>query len=167
MVCRKCFSIYRYDECVLNVEGQTTSAKCSYVEFPNHTQHGRRKPCGEFLLKHVTLLDGTTKLYPYKSYCYKSIQESLQNCVKRPGFQGLCEKWRSRKQQPGFMTDVFDGKIWHEFQTSSKNIFLKHRNNYALMLNLDWFQPFEHVKYSVGVLYAVLLNLPRSERFKI
>lgn len=35
------------------------------------------------------------------------------------------------------------------------------------MLNLDWFQPFKHVKYSVGVLYAVILNLPRDERFKL
>ncbi|XP_056015784.1 uncharacterized protein LOC125660837 isoform X1 [Ostrea edulis] len=35
------------------------------------------------------------------------------------------------------------------------------------MLNLDWFQPFKHVKYSVGVLYAVILNLPRSERFRL
>ncbi len=35
------------------------------------------------------------------------------------------------------------------------------------MLNFDYFQPMKHRKdYSVGVLYLVLLNLPRSERFK-
>ena len=34
------------------------------------------------------------------------------------------------------------------------------------MLNCDWFQPFERTQYSVGVLYAVILNLPRSIRFK-
>lgn len=167
VVCRKCFSIYTYDECLLDVEGQTISAKCSFIEYPNHTQPGRRKRCGELLLKRVTLLDGTTKLYPFKSYCYKPIQQSLQNLVSRPGFEDLCEVWRLRKQQPGFMTDVYDGRIWKEFQTEEKQSFLNQKNNYALMLNLDWFQPFEHVKYSIGVLYAVILNLPRGERFKL
>ena len=34
------------------------------------------------------------------------------------------------------------------------------------MLNVDWFQPFEHHTYSVGVIYLVLLNLPRAMRYK-
>lgn len=57
--------------------------------------------------------------------------------------------------------------IWKEFMTTENSSFLNHRNNYALMLNLDWFQPFEHVKYSIGVIYVVILNLPRQERFKL
>ena len=32
------------------------------------------------------------------------------------------------------------------------------------MLNVDWFQPFK--RRSVGVIYFVIMNLPRSERFK-
>ena len=32
---------------------------------------------------------------------------------------------------------------------------------------MDWFQPFEHVTYSVGVIYISILNLPRQSRFKI
>ena len=34
------------------------------------------------------------------------------------------------------------------------------------MLNCDWFQPYWHTQYSVGVLYLTILNLPRSIRFK-
>lgn len=34
------------------------------------------------------------------------------------------------------------------------------------MLNVDWFQPFKHTKYSVGAIYVTILNLPRVERFK-
>ena len=35
------------------------------------------------------------------------------------------------------------------------------------MLNLDWFCPYKHVKsVSVGAIYMVCVNLPRSERFK-
>ena len=44
--------------------------------------------------------------------------------------------------------------------------FLSCPNNLAVMLNCDWFQPFDHLCYSVGVLYLVILNLPRSLRFK-
>ena len=31
---------------------------------------------------------------------------------------------------------------------------------------MDWFQPFISSPYSVGVIYAVICNLPRAERFK-
>ena len=35
------------------------------------------------------------------------------------------------------------------------------------MLNLDWFQPYKRRSdYSLGVIYFVVMNLPRSERFK-
>ena len=44
--------------------------------------------------------------------------------------------------------------------------FLANKHNIGLMLNCDWFQPFKHANYSVGVLYLVILNLPRAIRFK-
>src|SRR5256885_5849137 len=34
------------------------------------------------------------------------------------------------------------------------------------MLNLNWFQLFDNSQHSVGVIYGVICNLPRSERFK-
>lgn len=35
------------------------------------------------------------------------------------------------------------------------------------MLNIDWFQLYKHIaSFSVGGVYLVLMNLPRSERFK-
>ena len=49
----------------------------------------------------------------------------------------------------------------------SREQFLSVPRNYGLMLNFDFFQPIKHRKdYSVGVLYLVLLNLPRHLRFK-
>ena len=44
--------------------------------------------------------------------------------------------------------------------------FLSNPYNLGLMLNCDWFQPFDLGTYSVGVLYLVILNLPRTIRFK-
>ena len=33
-------------------------------------------------------------------------------------------------------------------------------------MNLDWFQPYDGITYSTGVIYAVICNLPRDIRFK-
>lgn len=44
--------------------------------------------------------------------------------------------------------------------------YLEVPGNLALMLNIDWFQPFDHTKYSIGVIYLVIQNLPRSMQFR-
>ena len=64
------------------------------------------------------------------------------------------------------MCDVFEGRIWGDFQTVNSCSFLGSPRNYGFMLNVDWMQPFDHTPYSVGVLYLILMNLPRSEHFK-
>ena len=62
---------------------------------------------------------------------------------------------------------MYDGAIWKSFQVVDGEAFLQVPNNLCFKLNLDWFNPFEHVQYSVGVLYLVVENLPRSECYKI
>ena len=44
------------------------------------------------------------------------------------------------------------------------HLFLVH--NIALMLNCDWFEPFECSCCRVGVLYLVILKFPQSVCFK-
>ena len=39
-------------------------------------------------------------------------------------------------------------------------------NILGVLINIDFFQPFKHVSYSVGVIYAVIINLPRHMRYK-
>ena len=39
------------------------------------------------------------------------------------------------------------------------------RVSYIAILNLDWFQPYKHLTFSVGVLYLSLLNLPSHIRY--
>ena len=43
--------------------------------------------------------------------------------------------------------------------------FLSVPNNLCLALNVDWFNPYKEMNYSVGAILNVL-NLPQSERFK-
>ena len=36
----------------------------------------------------------------------------------------------------------------------------------GLLLNVDWIAPYKHTEYHVGVIYIVILNLPRSICYK-
>lgn len=56
------------------------------------------------------------------------------------------------------MADVYNGKIWADVQYVKGQPFLAETNNFALMMNVDWCQPFKHSPYSVGVIYLVQLR---------
>ena len=113
------------------------------------------------LLKQVKLARKLV-LKPTKIYCYKSITDSLREMLARPGIVEMCEEWRDRHKVHDIYADVFDGKVWREFEEIG---FFSLPWSYGLMLNTDWFQPFEHSIYSIGVIYIALLNLPRNIRY--
>ena len=73
-----------------------------------------------------------------------------------------CEHWRNRKLLPDLYADIYDGKLWKEFEVSG---FLSQPNAFGLILNVDWFEPFEHSIYAVGVVFLSRLNLPRQIRY--
>ena len=120
------------------------------------------------MVKRVVLKHNVVKYYPIYYYCYSSILNSLEKLLQKPGFPERCEEWRKRGiNDSDQMTDIFDGQLWKDFQKHNGEDFLNTHRNYGLMLNFDFFQPMKHRKdYSVGVLYLVVLNLPRAERFK-
>ena len=71
------------------------------------------------------------------------------------------------------MSDIYDGEIWKNFpsqpnMTDSQQFFTRETadSHLGIMINLDWFQPFESSSYSSGVIYGVICNLPREMRFK-
>ena len=78
----------------------------------------------------------------------------------------MCEHWRNRRISDTVLADIYDAQVWKEWMVYDGRPFLSCPYNIALMFNCDWFQPFDHSCYSVGVLYLVILNLPRSIRFR-
>ena len=168
VVCPKCHALYKFENCYRTVGNKNESKTCSFVKFPNHRQRWRRQACGATLLKEVSLKDGSKCLYPHRVYCYQSVIDTLKSFAKRAHFTERCELWRNRNIRSfgQIMCDVFGGRIWKDFQYYEGLPFLANPRNYALMLNVDWMQPFEHTPYSIGVIYLVIMNLPRSERFK-
>ncbi len=60
------------------------------------------------------------------------------------------------------MEDVYDGKMWQKFMVYEGEPFLAESGNLGLILNFDFFQPFDHLTYSLGAIYMSVLNLPRD-----
>lgn len=62
--------------------------------------------------------------------------------------------------------DVFDGQVWQDYQHVNGEHFLAEPNNLALMLNVDWFQPFKKCTLFSWSICLVILNLSREDCFK-
>ena len=132
--------------------------------YPNHPNVSRRQPCGASLFKIVR----TSKLVPLKVFPYFPLSKSLEILAKRPGFFTACEEWRDRARSiPSYhLGDIYDGQIWHDFNSATGHRFLCGPMAYLVTLNVDWFQTFLHTQYSVGAMYLTVQNLPRSIRCK-
>jgi len=92
---------------------------------------------------------------------------------QRPGFENSLRHWVDRSSFDDILCDIYDGEIWKTFKDdpfdeNSALFFGKETaDSYlGLIVNLDWFQPFDSVSHSTGVLYASIANLPRDIRFK-
>ena len=163
VVCPKFYSLYKVTDCYYINRGERHAKQCTFIEFLNHRQRQRRAPCGADLVKVSRTVTGKQIIIPFKSYCYKSLKESFQVLLKGPGFQDPCNQWRTREIPNNALEDIYDEAIWKDFANRFLN---QSQKDFAFTLNLDWFNPFKHAKYSIGGIYLVCLNLPRSERFK-
>ena len=168
VACPKCCTLYKTEEyTVRKTNGRVVSKKCDNVRFPNHPQRNQRKQCGALLMKQMRSKNGSTYLYPKRLYCFKKLSDSLRAQITRPGFLEKCESWRTRDLTGNSMGDVFEGRVWKDFLDSNGDPYFSTVGNLGIMLNVDWFQPYKHANHSCGVIYLVLMNLPREERFKL
>lgn len=163
----KCHIIYTLDDATnSNSNGVKVTKKCCYVWYSNHFQLRMRQPCGNLLLKTMKSSRGSTFLMPISTYCYQNPIHCLEELLKQPSMLQLCEEWRNRTVENDKLCDVYDGKMWEHFEFDCMGEpFLANSMNFLIILNCDWFQPFKHTQYSVGVLYLAAANLPRQIRF--
>ena len=95
--CPKCKTLYKFDDCIQwRPNGEEVSKKCRHVNYPQHPQKTRRKPCGTILMKTMRSKSGRTFLYPKQVYCFKKVTSSLEDLINKPNFMDNCEKWRNR-----------------------------------------------------------------------
>ena len=164
VVCQLCHSTYMYNDLMQRTNREMV--KCSFIPFPRHCQMRMRMPCSHPLLKKVKAASGNQILRPLKIFCYSSCIDYIQDLIQQPGIPDLLNHWRDRKIPSGVMADVYDGSVWKSFKDKDDKYFFEARYNLGLLLNIDWFQPYLHVKYSVGAIYLVTLNFPRHLRYR-
>ena len=158
VVCPTCLFLYKYEHC-LEIRGAQTQIK----PCPHCLQKNKIVP----LLKEIVTSTGNKKNYPLVVYPSISLISCLQSLLSRPNFYNQCELWRhSFETNCTSISDVYCGKLWKDFLCFEGKNFLGTANSIAFMMNIDWFQPFKHRTYSIGVIYLAIMNLPRSIRFK-
>jgi hypothetical protein len=172
--CTDCNKLYNTDEIIPKDSMNTdfTGFKCTNVEFPNHPIQSRRGPCGSELLTKVPA-NNRYIWRPKMVFPLPCIKTQLAAMYNRPGFEELLRKWTNRDVATDIMSDIYDGNIWKEFPSSTdaqstSKFFTPETadSNLGIMINLDWFQPFDSSVYSSGAIYGVICNLPRDVRFK-
>lgn len=60
------------------------------------------------------------------------------------------------------MIYIYDGNVWKEFLNPNGRPFLSVPFNFALTLNIDWFQPFKHTNHSTvsfTLLFGIYLDM--------
>src|SRR5439155_4350437 len=129
-----------------------------------------RKPCGTEVTDRVPTTSGFI-IKPKMVYPLPSLKAQIIAMYQRPGFESLLEKWTNRDEEAGLYTDIYDGEIWKTFPSSTDNsaqFFTPDTadSHLEIMINLDWFQPFDSASYSTGAIYGMICNLPRKVRFK-
>ena len=147
------------------VEGTTRNKKsvsCKYIQYPHHTQLRFRAPCNTVLMNKVKKRGNRIEFRARKTYFYYGLKTALTHLLNRRTFLNSCNSWKSRLCTDGSMGDFTDGKVWLE-ETQK---FTNSSNVLGFLMNIDWFQPFKDTSYSVGVIYLVIVNLPRNIRYK-
>jgi len=158
-VCPSCNALYNTAKVVAE-EG----FKCTHIEFP---MRSKTKPCGMELTipNPLTYQD---KRRPKLLFPLPNLKIQINSLYQRPEFEQQLQKWINRNIDEELMADIFDGKIWKNFPSESAPFFTPETADHHLgiMVNLDWFQPFESSVYSCGAIYGVICNLPREVRFR-
>ncbi|GBC22309.2 uncharacterized protein LOC107327733 [Rhizophagus irregularis DAOM 181602=DAOM 197198] len=148
--------------------------KCGHVQFPNHRS---LRQCNASLSEQKELDDGKVVNAPLLIYQMSSIKEQLLQMYQRPNFEKNLKLWADRSVNDRVLCDVYDGEIWKNFSNSGiivddesdeQRFFNKEHadDHLGIMINVDWFQPFERTIHSSGAIYGAICNLPRELRFK-
>ena len=121
------------------------------MEFPLHPWVSKRKPCLTPLLKLVKNSRNNDRFIPHKVYCFRSIIETLKKLVYSKEFVENCFHWRQLVVQNETLSDIYYGRIWKTFIDNNGQLFFYSDHlHIGLLLNVDWYQPFNHTLYSVA-----------------
>jgi hypothetical protein len=172
LTCVKCWTMYKNPDSLGKIWSDVSvHTRCSAKSFASSTGANRRMKCNERLTSRVKR-GGRIRVAARMTTPGHSLLALLQKMIARPGFLNQIGLWRQRPHVKGVYADIYDGAVWREMRAQYGDQFAATGTATVpaiflhLSLNVDWFQPFKHVNYSVGVVYWSIQNLPRAERYK-
>ena len=124
VVCPKCYTLYKLEECIIRQRnGTDESAKCSFVQYPNHPHVSRRERCNAILNKR-TEHGSDYRLIPCKVYIHNNLKASLTKLFESQDFLTNVNCGRTGSNHWEY-TLICDGLVWavsqwNPFSTSSK-----------------------------------------------
>jgi Transposase family tnp2 len=160
-VCPSCNTLYN----IADVIAAEESFKCTHVEFP---MKPKKQSCGMELTVQIPLTS-KNMIRPKLIFPLPNLKIQINSLYQRSEFKQQLREWTNRVVDNDMLADIYDGKIWKSFpDTSGVPYFTPETadSHLGIMINLDWFQPFESSVYSCGAIYGVICNLPRETRFK-
>lgn len=155
----KCSCLYQMNDISSERDGVLKPRLC------RNKLYGKR--CNAELSFERKLSFGKTKMIPYKTYPFLAPSEWIKTFFNLEEFLNLIRN-RPEPSTTDYR-DIWDGRILQEFlmdPDDNTKPLLKDKMNLALLLYLDFFNPFQRAVYSCGALYMSVLNIPKSQRFK-
>ncbi|EXX52653.1 hypothetical protein RIR_v02001372300 [Rhizophagus irregularis DAOM 181602=DAOM 197198] len=82
-------------------------------------------------------------------YPFSTIRQQLATLYLRSGFERSLRHWSDRSHSENILTNIYDSQVWKTFKDTSyhdsPNFFQPEvaDSHLGLMLNADWFQPYE------------------------
>ena len=144
--CKKCCKLYMVKDLPTD-----EPYHCTFQDYLNHPMAKLRSPCDDIVTKKVGTREGI--IYrPSLIFPVVNIKRRLQQLYNKKGFEESCRKWTNRPNNNQRIADIYDGEIWKTFKDSDNQPFFRHEvsdSHLGIMLNLDWFQPFDNSQYSV------------------
>ena len=178
-VCPSCHKLHNVEDVKQHtIQEQKAIKKCGHIQFPNN-QH-RFQQCDAPLSEQKVLGDGKIINSPKLLYPMANIKQQLLQMYQRPNFEKNLRLWANRNVNEEILCDIYDGEIWKNFSKVGKvcddeeeisdeqKFFNKEHadDNLGIMINVDWFQPFERTVHSSGAIYGAICNLSRELHFK-
>ena len=115
------------------------------------------------------LLNGSIINRPELIFPYVTIRHQLAQMYQNPSFESNLQHWINQSNFAKFLCDIYDGNIWKTFKDGNSELFFSKEtadSHLGLVLNIDWFQPYDNKTHSTGVIYAAIANLPREIHFR-
>lgn len=175
VVCQTCSSIYPYHS-PQQKEKMHRHLKCTFKD----TLAASRR-CMTPLFQTFNLKSNDSaipsalnnKYIPIKRFYHNSLIHTLKTFMRRKLFADMLEETFARNtsgfgKPSNYTADVQHGSVYSEFALQEDDTSIPFTKqspfNLLLLLNLDWFSPFELSSYSIGGVWLSILNLDHEER---